>query len=83
MNNDNHVKMDYSGIIGWLGTCLILIAYLLQNIEFQHKLLIICFNLVGSMSVGYICYLQKVWQALSLEVAWFGVSVFTLFKYFF
>jgi hypothetical protein len=81
MNNDNDVKMDYSGIIGWLGTCLILIAYLLENIEFQYKLLIICFNLAGSMSVGYICYLQKVWQAFFLEFCWFGVSLYSFIKY--
>jgi len=81
-NNDmnNNSKISYSGIIGWIGTCLILIAYLLKNIDFRYELIIILFNLIGSLSVGYICYLKKTWQAFFLEVSWFGVSLYSLGK---
>jgi hypothetical protein len=76
---NNHHR--YKDILGWLGTLFILFAYFLENIDYEKQIVIICLNLLGSFSVGYICYLQKVWQAFMLEVSWFLVSMYSLGKY--
>ena len=84
-NINNNVNMNnkhrYKDILGWIGTLFILFAYFLENIDYDKKIVIICLNLIGSFSVGYICYLQKVWQAFMLEVSWFLVSIYSFGKY--
>ena len=42
--NNNH---RYKDIIGWFGTLIILLAYFLENIEYDKKIIIICLNLIG------------------------------------
>ena len=45
--------------------------------DYDRLLLIDSMNLFGSFSVGYICYIKKVWQAMLLEVIWFGIATYS------
>ena len=70
-------------IYGWSGSVAVLTAYGLstffdgeeeEDLQVQIDLL----NLYGSSAIGYVCWKAKVWQALSLEVAWFGIAMYSL-----
>ena len=48
---------------------------------FMDELLVIdILNLYGSLAIGYVCFRAKVWQAASLEVAWFCVGTYSMIK---
>jgi len=68
-------------LYGWSGSVAVLTAYGLStffeennNLQIRIDLL----NLYGSSAIGYICWKAKVWQAFSLEVAWFGIAIYSL-----
>jgi hypothetical protein len=65
-------------VYGWTGSLSVITAYGLTTLESDKKLLIDCLNLYGSLAIGYICYKGKVWQAMTLEIAWFAVGVYSL-----
>jgi hypothetical protein len=71
-------KEKLKDIIGWIGTFLILIAYGLQSFKFEYEIIIHILNICGSSSLGYICYIQKVWQAFFLEFCWFVIAIISL-----
>ena len=75
-------KEKFFNINGWLGSLSILFAYFLLSIESEEKLIMDSLNLYGSLAVGTICYQQKAYQPLFLEVCWFGITIYTLIKYF-
>ena len=65
-------------IYGWTGSLAVITAYGLTTIESDKKIIIDCLNLYGSLSIGTMCYRATVWQAASLEVAWFGIAVYSI-----
>jgi hypothetical protein len=70
-------------IYGWSGSVAVLTAYGLSTIfdgeeEEDLHLQIDLLNLYGSSAIGYVCWKAKVWQAFSLEVAWFGIAMYSL-----
>lgn len=68
---------------GWSGSLAVLIAYGFatykdeEDVEPRRRALAIL-NLYGSSAIGYVCYRGKVWQALMLEMAWFGIALTSL-----
>jgi len=77
MNKEQCKKYSLE-LCGWLGSLSIIVAYACITLDSDRLLLIDSMNLYGSFSVGYICYKKKVWQAMSLEVIWFGISTYSL-----
>ena len=73
-------KEQFININGWIGSLSILFAYFLLSIESEEELLMNCLNLYGSLTIGYICYQQKAYQPLFLEVCWFGVTIYSFIK---
>ena len=65
-------------VYGWSGSLAVISAYAMTTLESENKLMIDWLNLYGSSSIGYMCYRKKVWQALVLEVAWFGFGFYSL-----
>ena len=64
-------------IYGWTGSMTVLTAYTLTTFKIDELMLIDILNIYGSLSIGYICYKKRVWQAFILEVAWFGISIYS------
>ena len=80
----NHYKEKIINIYGWTGSITIIIAYILglncnsnENNNY-YNILVNSLNIYGSLSIGFICYRQRIYQALILEVIWFIVSVYSL-----
>lgn len=59
-------------IVGWLGTALILVAYVLSSLGYlststvSYQLM----NLLGALGVGLITYLRKAFQGFVLNLVW-------------
>ena len=68
-------------IYGWSGSVSVLVAYTMITLESEKDILIDCLNLYGSSAIGYVCYKNKVWQAFTLEVAWFGMALYSLINH--
>ena len=71
------IKEHKDDIYGWTGSMTVLTAYTLITFKVDELMLIDILNMYGSLSIGYICYKKRVWQAFILEVAWFGVSIYS------
>lgn len=67
-------------IYGWSGSILIILAYAMTTMESTKKITIDVFNLYGSSAMTLICYRQKVWQPMILEIVWFVFSLNSLFR---
>ena len=63
---------------GWSGSLSVITAYGMTTLELEEKKIIDLLNMYGSLSIGYMCYRKKVWQAFVLEVAWFGFGFYSL-----
>ena len=69
-------------IIGWIGTGLIVIAYLLlstDRIEEDHKSYQFL-NLFGAIGVGIHVFQVQAWPALVLQIIWGIVALVSLIK---
>lgn len=71
-------KKNIIELIGWTGSISVISAYTLTTTDNDNLLLIDILNLYGSAVIGYMCFRAKVWQAATLEVAWFGVGVYSM-----
>ncbi len=71
-----------SPILGWIGTTLIFLAYLLISLKkvdsgnVTYQLM----NLVGAAALGVNVYYQQVWPALALEFAWGAIAIYSLIR---
>lgn len=71
-----------SPILGWIGTTLIFVAYLLISLKkvdsgnTYYQLM----NLVGAAALGVNVYYQQAWPALALEFVWGGIAIFSLIR---
>ena len=72
-----YIKEYKDDIYGWTGSITVLTAYALTTFKIDELMLIDILNIYGSLSIGYICYKKRVWQAFILEVAWFGISIYS------
>ena len=85
-NNTENIEEDISPkdkcknmtleIIGWGGSILVVIAYVIDFNNFNAFIL----NTVGSVSLVGICYHKKAYQPLVINIAW---VISGLYKYFF
>lgn len=68
--------------IGWIGTFLVVLAYLLVSCKklsatsSAYQLL----NLFGVIGVGANVYYQEAWSALTLQVVWGIIAVISLIR---
>ena len=74
------IKETLFTIYGWSGSISVITAYGLTSFESEEYLWIDILNLYGSLAIGLLCYRAKVWQATTLEIAWFGVGTYSLLK---
>ena len=72
----------FSQIIGWIGTALVVIAYLLvstKKVDGGSKLYQVL-NLLGAIAVGVNVFSQHAWPALVLLVIWGMIAIISLTK---
>ena len=79
--SNEQCKKNCLEVCGWLGSLSIIIAYICITLESGNLLFIDSMNLYCSFSVGYLCYLKKAWQAMTLEVVWFGISSYSFINH--
>lgn len=85
-NNYSNIKKEIKDgckhklieLYGWTGSVSVITAYGLTTINYDKKIFIDICNLYGSLSIGIICYRAKVWQAMILEIGWFGIGIYSL-----
>ena len=65
-------------LYGWSGSLSIILAYGLASADSNKKILLDILNLYGSSAVGIVSYRGKVWPAVVLEFAWFGIASYSL-----
>ena len=84
----NRNKEKIINIYGWTGSISIIVAYALNTINTDNKsnndddgniynIIIDLLNIYGSISIGIICYRQKAYQPVLLEVLWFIFSIYS------
>lgn len=67
-------------IFGWIGTFCLLGAYFFNTLYPEiGKITINSLNLFGSFTLIIICYRQKNWQLLLVNVFWFIISIINYF----
>ena len=71
-------------IIGWAGTFLVVLAYLLVNSERlkPKDSSYIFMNLFGAIFIGVNVFVNQAWPALGLQIVWGGVAIISLLKNF-
>ena len=73
------IKEHIPDIIGWIGSLIVLIAYIShKNDIITDTNILDIMNITGSTCVGYVCYLRKAWQPLFLNSAWLIVGCVSL-----
>ena len=74
--------MTISDALGWIGTCLIVLAYVLLSFDVieEDDVRYISLNLVGAAGVGANVFAQGTWPALALQILWGGVAIVSLIK---
>jgi hypothetical protein len=72
----------FTQIVGWVGTCMIVFAYILVSLKkvdgtnHFYQLL----NLFGAIGLAINVYHQKSWPAFALEIVWGLIAVLGLLK---
>jgi hypothetical protein len=69
-------------ILGWTGTALIVWAYFLissKKVDSDNRMYQFM-NLFGAIAIGVHVLNQKAWAALTLEVIWAIIAIFSLIK---
>ena len=69
-------------ILGWIGTFLIILAYILvsnKKVEGNSTSYQVM-NLFGALGVGINVLYQRAWPAVALEVIWIVIAVVILVK---
>lgn len=79
MNNKQHFYFD---LVGWVGTSLILLAYILNIFEIIQVTdpLYLILNIIGSLGIVIITYIEKANQPLFLNLIWALVALISLLK---
>ncbi len=67
-------------ISGWIGTVLIVSAYLLVSVKRMNasSRSYQWMNLVGAVALGVNVFHQQSWPALALEIVWGAIAIFAL-----
>ena len=69
----------WAHIAGWYGTLAILWAfYASSHNHLEQGATYQLLNLSGAIGVATVCWYQRTWPALALEVAWAGIAVSAL-----
>lgn len=71
-------------IVGWVGTFLILLAYLLISLKKMSadSKLYQLMNLLGAIGVGINVFHQQAWPALGLQISWGIIALIALIRMF-
>jgi len=73
------IKKKIPDITGWIGSLIILSAYIFHKSDIiKDSNILDIMNMFGSITVGYVCYLRKAWQPLFLNCSWFIVGMISL-----
>lgn len=66
--------------VGWIGTCLIVLAYFLVSTKkvSGDSRLYQALNLFGAIGVGVNVFHQQAWPALALQVVWGIIAIIAL-----
>lgn len=67
-------------IIGWIGTILLITAYLLISLEKVNgtNKLYQLMNLAGAVAIGIKAFSNSTWQVVTVEIFWGAVSILAL-----
>ena len=69
----------WMNVMGWYGTLAIVGAYLATSHDWMEQgTLYQLLNVSGATGVGLVCWRQRAWQALTLEVVWVAVGLTAL-----
>jgi len=74
----------FSQIVGWTGTALIVLAYYLvstKRVSPTSKTYQIM-NVGGAIGLGVSAYTQASWPNFGLQVIWFFIGLYSLYKIF-
>ncbi len=69
-------------LVGWAGTLLVLVAYLLvsqRRVEADAPLYQ-GLNIAGALGLAANCFSMKAWPAAALNIAWLTIAAVTLFS---
>ena len=71
---------NFSEIIGWAGTTLIVLAYSLNTFGFVsvESFVYPAINLFGALFLGFSVFRKKAWAATTLQVVWGIVAIVSL-----
>ena len=71
-----------SNIFGWVGTIFIVGAYFLNSTKRigSQSRVYQSMNLLGAIGVGYNVFVQHAWSALTLQVVWGVIALYTMLK---
>lgn len=76
--------MELTELIGWIGTLLIVLAYMLLSFdkleEDDRRYMLL--NLFGAIGVGFNVFTQHAWPAFALQIVWGVVALISLLKTF-
>ena len=82
MTNSNERKTPrWAHIAGWYGAGAILWAYYASSHGHMEQAAVYhLLNLSGAIGVGIVCWYQRTWQALALEVAWASIALSSILR---
>lgn len=72
----------FATIVGWVGTCLIVLAYALVSTKKVqgNSTLYQTLNLFGAAGVGINVFYQSAWPAVALQIVWGIIAIVSLVK---
>jgi len=74
--------MDHIQILGWAGSGMLLLAYLLFSCRklSSKSIFYQVLNFFGAIAAGILLRKQEAWSMLSLEIIWAGIAGVTLLQ---
>ncbi len=72
----------FATIVGWIGTFLIVLAYVLVSLKKveENSTVYQALNLFGAFGVGINVFYQHAWPAVALEIVWAIIAIGILVK---
>ena len=72
----------FASIVGWAGTALIVLAYFLVSTKRVSPTSKVyqTFNVLGAIGLGVSAYVKSSWPNFGLQVIWFVIGLYALYK---
>lgn len=73
------------GIIGWVGTVLLMLGYGVNTLGFIDSTgpLYAAINAIAGLCLGIRVFADRNWSNLVLEIFWIGIALISIIRYFF